>query len=131
MLTVYHRSKTKLGYVYFSPQRDQHINILKTFKSEFDLKNHMVKAQLDSFKFDLESFVTLFRENEKCETHIHEQALKSITKFLFDVNELDADVEFISKGLKRLKEDFVTLVKASKDSQDDLFMIYKYLKKLL
>lgn len=125
MIKIYHKSQKKLGYLYFSGRAGNYINHVKKFKDQYELKSFLIGLSLESFKFDLEAFIVMFNESEKCSTHLEEKSLATIEKFQQWVHTKDIPPKKIMVQFKRLKEEFITIIKAAGESQDQLFMLYK------
>lgn len=130
MLKIYHQTDTKLGYIYFSGTGDNYMSELKTFDDKYKLKSFLTGLEIESFLFDFEAFLVTFHQSEKCSTHLEEKSFMRLDNYLKMVNEKDYPKEKLKKDFDDMKEEFTTILKASKATREKLFMLYKSMKEL-
>ena len=81
MINVYFQSKTKLGYTYFSIRGNTYVNVVKKFSTESQMVGYLEEVKMENFGFDLDAFITIFKDRGHTSTHLESEALNRIERF--------------------------------------------------
>lgn len=127
MIKVYLHTKTKLGYLYF-PYNEGNIechNIIKEFPDQFALKNHLESLKIDCIKFQMDAFVSCYKKFNVPATDLDAKSIDTLFRLNQWMNDGDKPIEKIKIQISKRREEFVSLIKSSKEKRNDLTMIYK------
>lgn len=128
MLKVYLKTPTKLGYIYMGITDSGELvlnNIVKNFTSQYEVKNHIVELTIQSLKFQLDSFISIYTLNNSPETDLDSKSIDTLKRFNTWINENEKPLDKLCISINKRKEEFVNLAKSSGNRKDDLIMIYK------
>lgn len=128
MLKVYLKTKTKVGYIYMGITDSGELvlnNIIKNFTSQYEVKNYIIEITIQSLKFQLDSFISIYKMNNSPETDLDSKCIDTLTRFNTWINEDDKPLDKLCTSINKRREEFMQLIKSAGERRDDLIMIYK------
>lgn len=129
MIKIYHKTKKKIGLLYFQyfPGESLHENIVKSFESELSMKSWLIQMKIDDLRFSLDRFIVCFTTKETCENDLDSKALETLQRLNHWINDGDKEYEIILDKIRRQKPYFETLIKTATNNKEDLALMYKFL----
>jgi hypothetical protein len=122
MITIYLKTETQLGYIYFnfSPDQKSWVNIIEKFASSESMQVHLDNINDYLLKRQVENFYEVSKDNG---LFIYDNARRKLYDLIQEAKNYTLK-EYVSK-LKEKGPEFKTIVKYSEDNKHDLMMFYK------
>lgn len=134
MVSVYTKTKTKLGYVfvrYDQQGKGECFNVYKSFNTEQQVEAHLESIMESSVKHDLDQFCRLAKWSVENPTYLDETAIKNLTglhKWSFEDANDGSKKKFsiVKSKILEYKPYFVSVIKSATSHKEDLIMLYKF-----
>jgi len=140
MLTVYHRTDTKLGFMYFKPVLNddgsiiqEYHNFYKVFENKYQVKSYLHQIAMDILKCNVQRFNDYVRLHYKSETHLTSAAVNNLSRINEWIHKPDSkgnEKKFstIKAKILEFKAFFVEILKSTDDTNPikaDLVALFK------
>lgn len=122
MVTIYLKTETQLGYIYFnfSPDQKSWVNIIEKFASSESMQVHLDNINDYLLKRQVENFYEVSKDNG---LFIYDNARRKLYDLIQEAKNYKYK-EYIHL-VKSKAPEFKTIVKYSEDNKHDLMMFYK------
>jgi hypothetical protein len=122
MITIYLKTETQLGYIYFnfSPDQKSWINIIEKFASPESMQVHLDNINDYLLKRQVENFYEVSKDNG---IFIYDNARRKIYDLIQEAPGYKLK-DYMLK-VKGMLPEFKTIVKYSESDKEDLMMFYK------